>query len=120
MAEDQLFVLMQAGMYLMSTRGLGTPEARICYERAAYLCHSLNQPRLLCLALRGLWRYSIMTDKPSVALPIAERVYLLAQEQDDPMLMIGAYNSLACTLYYLCDFESARQYAQRAVQIWER
>jgi tetratricopeptide (TPR) repeat protein len=118
MAEDQLFVLMQAGMYLMSTRGLGTPEARICYERAESLCRSLNHPRLLCLALRGLWRYSIMTDKPSVALPIAERVYLLAQEQDDPMLMIGAYNSLACTLYYLCDFESARQYAMRAVQIW--
>jgi tetratricopeptide (TPR) repeat protein len=118
MAEDQLFVFMQAGMYLMSTRGLGTPEARICYERAESLCQSLNQSRLLCLALRGLWRYSIMTDNPSVALPIAERVYSLAQEQDDPMLMIGAYNSLACTLYYLCDFESARQYAMRAVQIW--
>ena len=118
MAEDQLFVLMQAGMYLMSTRGLGTPEARICYERAASLCRSLNQPRLLCLALRGLWRYSIMTDKPSVALPIAERIYLLAQEQDDPMLMIGAYNSLASTLFYSCDYESARQYAMRAVQIW--
>ena len=31
-AEDQLFVLMQAGLYLTLTRGLGAPEARICYE----------------------------------------------------------------------------------------
>src|SRR5271170_2990903 len=29
-AEDQLFILMQAGLYLTATRGLGAPEARIC------------------------------------------------------------------------------------------
>ena len=43
-AEDQLFILMQAGLYLTATRGLGAPEARICYERAESLCHSLNRP----------------------------------------------------------------------------
>jgi hypothetical protein len=32
--------------------------------------------------------------------------------------MIRAYNALAGTLYFLGDFESARQYAMRAVQIW--
>ena len=46
-AEDQLFVLMQAGLYLTLTRGLGAPEARICYEHAEPLCHSLNRPLLL-------------------------------------------------------------------------
>jgi len=117
-AEDQLFVLMQAAQYLPATRGLGAPEARICYERAESLCHSLHHPRLLCLAVKGLWRYSIMTDQPNVALPIAERVYSLAREQDDPTLIVGACNALAGTLYYLCDFESARQYAMRAIQIW--
>ncbi|MBV8227087.1 MAG: hypothetical protein JO232_18060, partial [Verrucomicrobia bacterium] len=117
-AEDQLFILMQAAQYLPATRGLGSPEARICYERAESLCHSLNHPRLLCLAVRGLWRYSIITEKPSVALPIAERLYSLAHEQDDPMLMIGACDSLASTLYHLCDFESARGYAMRGVQMW--
>ena len=43
-AEDQLFILMQAGLYLTATRGIGAPEARICYERAESLCHSLNRP----------------------------------------------------------------------------
>ena len=59
-----------------------------------------------------------MTDKLSAAMQIAERVYSLAQEQNDPALMIGAYSALACTLYFLGDFESARQYAMRGVQIW--
>jgi predicted ATPase len=51
-------------------------------------------------------------------MQVAERVYSLAQEQDDPALMIWAYNVLAATLHFLGDFKSAREYAMRAVQIW--
>ena len=117
-AEDQLFILMQAGLYLTATRGLAAPEARICYERAESLCHSLNRPLLLYSALIGQWRYSLVTDKLTATMQIAKRVYSLAQEQNDPALMIGAYRALAVTLYFLGDFETARQYAMRGVQIW--
>jgi serine/threonine protein kinase len=115
-AEDQLFILMQAAAYL--TARAGSPEARICYERADSLCHSLGRPLLLHVALTGQWRYSLFTDKLSATMQIAERVYSLAQEQDDPALMIGAYRALGVTLHYLGDFESARQYTMRGVQIW--
>jgi hypothetical protein len=104
--------------YLTATRGLGSPEARICYERAEPLCHSLNDPRLLYLVLIGRWRYSLMNDKLTATMQIAERVYSLAQEQDDPTLMIAAYNGLAATLYYLGDFELGQQYAMGGVEIW--
>jgi hypothetical protein len=117
-AEDQLFILTQAGLYLTATHAMGAPEARICYERAEPLCHSLNHPRLLCLALRGQFRYTINAEKLSAALQIAERAYSLAQEQDDSTLMITAYNALSLTLYYLGHFDSARQYTRHGVQIW--
>jgi serine/threonine protein kinase/tetratricopeptide (TPR) repeat protein len=116
--EDQLFILMQAGSYLTATRGLGAPEALNCYERAESLCHSLNRPRLLYVALTGQWRYSLMTDKLTATMQIAKRLYSLAQEQNDAALMIGAYRALAATLFYLGDFETARQYATRGLQIW--
>jgi hypothetical protein len=54
----------------------------------------------------------------SAAMEIAERVYSLAQEQNDAALMIEAYRALAAPLYYLADFESARQYAMRGLEIW--
>jgi hypothetical protein len=76
-AEDQLFILMQAGLYLTATRGLGAPEVRICYDRAESLCHSLNRPLLLYGALIGQWRYSLQTDTLTAAMQIAERVYSL-------------------------------------------
>ena len=109
---------MQAALYLTTTRGFAAPEARICYERAESLCHSLNRPLVLFSALIGLWRYSLVTDKLTATMQIAKRVYSLAQDQNDSALMIGAYSALAVTLYYLGDFESARQYAMRGVQIW--
>jgi len=117
-AEDQLFILTQSGLYLTATRGLGAPEARICYERAEPLCHSLNRPVLLYVALMGQWRYSLLNDKLTATMQIAERVHSLAQEQNESALMMGAYRALAATLYYLGDFESARQYAMRGVQMW--
>jgi serine/threonine protein kinase/tetratricopeptide (TPR) repeat protein len=117
-AEDQLFILMQAGLYLSSTRGFSTPEPRNCYERAEPLCHSLNRPMLLYSALMGQWRFSHIADKLSAALEVAQRVHSLAMEQNNSAVMIGACQALASTLYYLGEFESARQYAMRGVQIW--
>jgi len=117
-AEDQLFILMQAGLYLTATRGLGAPEARICYERAEPLCHSLNRPLLLYFALLGQWRYSLMTDKLTATMQVAQRVYSLAQKQNESALVIGAYRALAGPLYFSGDFESALQYAMRGVQLW--
>ena len=66
----------------------------------------------------GQWHYSLITDKLTATMQIAKRLYSLAQEQNDAALMIGAYRVLAGTLYYLGDFESARQYAMSGVQIW--
>jgi hypothetical protein len=117
-AEDQLFILMQAGLYLTATRGFAAPGALICYERAESLCHSLNRPLVLFSALRGLWRYSLQTAKLTATMQIAKRVYSLAQDQNDPALMMGAYRALACPLYFSGDFETARQHAMRGVQIW--
>jgi Protein kinase domain len=115
--EDQLFILMQAALYLTLTRGLGAPEARICYERAEPLCHSLNHP-LLLYSLMGQWLFSLVTDKLTVTMQIAKRISSLAQNQNDAALMVGAYRNLAATHYFLGDFEAARKYAVRGLQIW--
>jgi predicted ATPase len=117
-AEDQLFILAQAGLYLTATRGLQSAEARICHERLASLCHSLGRPLLLYSALVGQWRYSIMTDSLTATMQIAKRINSLAQEQNDSALMIGAYRALAGTLYFTGDFAAAREHAKRGIRLW--
>jgi predicted ATPase len=117
-AEDQLFVLLQAGPYLTATRGHSAPEARICYERAEALCHSLNRPLLLYVALLGQWHYSLLTDKLSATMQVAKQLYSLAKGQNDSAQMIAAYRALAGTHHFLGDFESSRQYATSGIEIW--
>jgi predicted ATPase len=117
-AEDQLFILMQTGLYLTATRGLGDPDALRCYERAEILCGLLDRPALLHVALVGQWRYSLNTGPLKATIQIASRVYFMARKQRDPGLMVGAYRALAATLYFLGDFKSSRKYALRALQIW--
>ncbi len=117
-AEDQLFILTQAGLFLSVTRGFSTPEAQICYERAEAICHSLNRPLLLHAALMGQWRYSILTDKLTATMQIAKRIDSLAQDQRDAALMLGASRAFACTHYFLGDFDIARQSAIHGLQIW--
>jgi hypothetical protein len=89
-AEDQLFILTQAGLYLTATRGLAAPEARICHERAEALCHSLNRPRLLYSALMSQFFHSLATDKLTATMHIAQRIYSLAQKANDAALLVGA------------------------------
>jgi hypothetical protein len=97
---------------------MSSPEAQICYERAEPLCHLLKRPELLYSALVGQFTFSLFTDKLSATIQIAKRIHSLAQEQNDPALIMGACGYFAATLYYSGDFESARQYAMRGLQIW--
>ena len=106
------------GAYLTVTRNFAAPEARVCHERAESFCQSLNRPLLLHSALMGQWRYSLITDKLTVAMQIAKRMYSLAQEQNDAALMLGGSRAMACTHYYLGEFDTARQSALRGLHIW--
>ena len=117
-SEDQLFILMQAALYLTANRGMAAPEVRICYECAESLCHLLNRPLLLYVALMGQWRHCNTTGKVGSGLKIAQRVYSLAQEQNEPALMIGACCASALAHYFSGNFEISGQYAIRGIQIW--
>ena len=117
-AEDQLFILTQAVSYLTATRGFAAPELRNCYERLESLCGSLDRPLLLYAALMSQWRYALATDKLTVAMGIAKRIYSLADGLHDAALLLGAHRALATTLTFKGDFELGLQHAQRGVQIW--
>jgi Anaphase-promoting complex subunit 5 len=51
-------------------------------------------------------------------MQVAKRVHLLAQQQNDSALILGAYQALVSTLFFLGDFEVAQQYAMCGVQLW--
>ncbi len=59
-ADDQLFILMQAGLYLTATRGLGETDALRCYERAELLVQFARSP--CAHACRAGWSMAIFAE----------------------------------------------------------
>ena len=116
--EDQLFILMQAAVYLAATRSAHAPEARICNERAEALCRSLNRPQMLYVALIGQWRQHLVSLKLREAMQIATRMSSLTQQHHDFSLLMKVHMALAVTHYYLGNFTSARQEATSGVRLW--
>jgi hypothetical protein len=60
--EDQVYLLLQAALYLTVTKETQAPEVRMCYERAEKLCLSLNRlflSKFFYSTLVGRWRYSL-------------------------------------------------------------
>jgi hypothetical protein len=115
--NDQLYILIQAAVNITAMRE-SAPEARICYEQAESLCLSLNHPSLLYVALMGQLRYCVVAGKLAAALPLAKRLYALAQEQNESRLMIGACTAVGGANYYLGNFEAGRHYITLALQTW--
>ena len=76
---DQLFILMQAAVYLAATHSAHAPEARICNERAEVLCRSLDRPLMLYVALIGQWRHNLVRLKLREAMQIADTHVLSPQ-----------------------------------------
>jgi predicted ATPase len=116
--EDQLFILTQAALYLTVTRGFASPEARVVHQCVESFCRSLDRPLILHSSLMGQWRYSLITDKLTVAMRTANRINSLAEKQNNAALLLGASRALACTQYFLGDFDAARESTLRGLQIW--
>jgi hypothetical protein len=51
-------------------------------------------------------------------MQVAQRIHSLAQEQNNPSLMMGACLALAGTHSRQGDFETARHYAARGIDLW--
>jgi serine/threonine protein kinase len=116
-AGDQLFILIQAAVNMTAMRE-SAPEARLCYERAESLCHSLNRPTQLYVALMGQCRSWGATGNAAAAMEFAKRLCSLAEEQKDSALMIGACAQMAGRTCGAGDFKTSRKYTTRALQIW--
>ena len=104
---QHISALLQAGHYLTATRGFGAPEVRNCYERSQSLCHALNRPHFLYVSLMGQWRHLCATDRVTARLQLAQRIYSLAQQQNEAAQLIGACSALADTNYALGDFKTS-------------
>jgi TOMM system kinase/cyclase fusion protein len=89
------------GASLIATKGSASPEVEQTYTRAQQLCQYLDDPQQLFPVLRGLCNYFHVRAEYRTAHDLGTQLLTLAQQAQDPAMLLAAHRALGATLAYL-------------------
>jgi predicted ATPase/energy-coupling factor transporter ATP-binding protein EcfA2 len=107
------------GASLIATKGYASPEVEKTYVHAQHLCEHLDDPRQLFPVLRGLWNYYQVRAKYQTAHALAEQLLTLAQQTQDPAMLLAAHRALGSTLFYLGETALAHTHYTRGMALYD-
>src|SRR5262249_56726496 len=100
-ARRELGLQMTLGLQLQIIQGFADPEVEKVYTRARELCERLGETSQLFPVLWGLWLFHKARSELSRAWVMAEDLNRLAQQVEDPALLLQSHQPLAVTSLYL-------------------
>src|SRR5438309_6598503 len=100
-SQQELMLHLALGASLIATKGQAAPEVEQTYSRARHLCQHLAEPQQLFPILRGVWHYYHVRAELQTAHALGEQLLTLAQQVQDPAMLIAAHRALGSTLFSL-------------------
>jgi predicted ATPase len=116
--QQELLLHITLGASLIATQGAGAAEVQQTYSRARHLCQHLDDPQQLFPALRGLWHYYNVHAEYQMAHTLAQQLLTLAQQVQDPGMLLVASRVLGTTLYWLGAVASASRYFAQGIALY--
>ncbi|TDF62673.1 adenylate/guanylate cyclase domain-containing protein [Cupriavidus sp. L7L] len=114
----ELALQVSLGPPMMATKGFAAPEVGATYARALELCHQLGETNQLFPAILGLRTFHIVRAELRIAREFAEQLVALAEEAQDPALLIQARRALAASLFCLGELTPARTELEQAIALY--
>ena len=117
--REELKLQLALGMGLMTTRGYGAPETERAFARARELCVTIRDSSELFPVLFGLWRFHILRDERETTLELAMQLLTVAEDRQDPGLLMGAHGALGQTLLQRGKLAEAREHLEHGAALIE-
>ena len=108
---------MSLGPAFIAMKGHGAPEVRLTYSRAHELCDKIGDTPRLSRVLAGLSTYHTARGPFTTAYQIAEQLLPLAQERNEPPLLLRARTNLGVNAYLLGRFTAAREHLEHGMAL---
>jgi tetratricopeptide (TPR) repeat protein len=105
--SEEFALRIAIGGPLIATKGHAAPEVEWTYTRAWALCDQLNRSAELFPVLRGLLNYRLVQGELQQAHDLADRLVVLADEQEAPLRRALARRARGATMLYLGRFADA-------------
>jgi predicted ATPase len=119
-AGRELPLQLTLGMQLQVAMGYATPEVEGIYTRACDLCETLPDAPPLFRVLWGLWMYYEVSSRLTKSRALAERLFSLAQNAQDPDLLIQAHVAFTVTTFSQGELIATREHAEQGTALYDR
>ena len=117
--QQELSLHIALGASLIATKGYAAPEVAQTYTRARQLCEHLEDPQQRFPALRGLWNYYLVRAELQTAHTLGEQLLALAQQAQDPAMLVAAHRALGTTLSFLGAPASAHTHLAQGIALYD-
>ncbi|HEV8718957.1 MAG TPA: adenylate/guanylate cyclase domain-containing protein [Candidatus Binatia bacterium] len=118
-ARQELVLQTTIGPTWMAVKGYAAPEVEQAYSRARALCQQMGETSQIFTVLRGLWTFYVVRAELRTARELGEQLLQLAQNAQDPALLLEAQHPLGETLYYLGEFTSAYAHLEQGIALYD-
>lgn len=113
--RQELGLQMTLGGPLMAVKGYTAPEVEQVYTRARTLCQTIGSTPQLAPVLWGLCAFHQVRGLLPTALELAEQVFAVAQQFQDPDYLAAAHYAMGSTHFWMGDFTVAHGHMEQSV-----
>src|SRR5262249_27203500 len=117
--QREVDMLIALGASFIAMKGQAAPEVGETYTYARQLCQLLDNPLQFFPVLRGLWHYSYTRAEYQTAHELAEQLLTLAQQAQDPGMLVAAHRSLGSTLFFIGEPASAHTHFAQGIALYD-
>jgi serine/threonine protein kinase/predicted ATPase/energy-coupling factor transporter ATP-binding protein EcfA2 len=118
--ELELSLQISLGLQTQVIQGYGAPGARMAYEAARKLCRQVDRKETLFQVLWGLWLFHKVRSELRVAQRLADQLYSLAREANNPDLALQSHQALAMTAFCRGEQETALVHIEQVAAIYDQ
>jgi predicted ATPase len=115
----ELELQMAVGAPLLMTQGYAAPAVEPHYARAKELSRQLGELPHLSPALFGLWVFYLVRADYTPAQELGQQLMRLAEQAQEPILMLQAHQVQGINSFYQGELEAARRHLEQAVTLYD-
>src|SRR5262249_47465 len=118
-AQQELTLQLAIGVPLIATKGHAAQEVEKAYTQALELCRHVGETPQLFPALFGLRTFYHVRAELQTARKLGQQLLSLAQNVQDPALLLEAHRALGATLLELGEFAQAQAHLERGKALYD-
>jgi predicted ATPase len=117
--QQELTLQLILGALHMATHGFASPEVEHTYQRTRELCEQTGDKAQVFPALCGMVIHHAMRAEHHKARELAEEVFCIAQEAQDPDLLIEAHWAQGYTRVWTGEYPAALAHLEQGIALYD-